>query len=107
MTFSKAYGFWIHTCEDCIHYNLCKALNDGGQVKLLSPEECDCFEDKADFVKFEDRSNFVKYDEILGAIKEAENHFSHICKSQKEAREETCRYEGVLYVKQKLEELNK
>ena len=34
--------------------------------------------------------------------KEQVDRFSHLCKTKKEAREETCRYEGVLAVKNRL-----
>ncbi len=36
--------------------------------------------------------------------KELENKYSHLCKSKKEAMEETCRYQGVLAVKREIDE---
>lgn len=40
--------------------------------------------------------------EVNQLCKEQADRFSHICKTKKEAREETCRYEGVLAVKNRL-----
>lgn len=43
--------------------------------------------------------------ECIKICEQTEKEFSHICKSKKEAREETCRYEGALAVKRKLKEM--
>lgn len=30
-------------CKDCIHYEVCKALDEGGQAPILTPDTCGCF----------------------------------------------------------------
>lgn len=36
----------MNRCEDCIHYDLCQALEDNGQAKKEQPDECYFFKHK-------------------------------------------------------------
>lgn len=47
------------------------------------------------------------FEAVQSKCKELENKYSHLCKSKKEAMQETCRYEGVLAVKRELYEIAK
>ena len=47
------------------------------------------------------------FSQFKSICKQLEQEFSHFCKSAKEAREETFRYQGVLAVKRRLIELAK
>lgn len=53
------------TCKDCIHYDVCQALEDNGQVSKIHPIQCGCFKDKSRFVelpcKVGDRVYQIKY----------------------------------------------
>lgn len=33
-------------CEDCLHYVVCEALENGNGIKKVCPAQCGCFEDK-------------------------------------------------------------
>ena len=39
------------TCRDCIHYDVCQALEDGGQVDKISPSLCGCYKDKSKIIE--------------------------------------------------------
>lgn len=45
--------------------------------------------------------------EVNAILKRLKSEYSHLCKTQKEAREETCRYEGVCRVQNELNKLLK
>ena len=38
------------TCKDCIHYDVCEALENNGISKIY-PSECSCFKDKSRFIE--------------------------------------------------------
>ena len=37
------------TCKECIHYDVCKALED--EVDMISTYQCGCFKDKSKFIE--------------------------------------------------------
>ena len=39
------------TCKDCMHYEVCNALDEGGQVKILVPSQCGYFKDKTKYIE--------------------------------------------------------
>jgi hypothetical protein len=39
------------TCNDCLHFIVCEALEQGNGIKKVHPIQCGCFKDKANFVK--------------------------------------------------------
>lgn len=39
------------TCKDCIHYEVCNALDESGQVKILVPSQCGYFKDKSKYIE--------------------------------------------------------
>lgn len=39
------------TCRDCIHYDVCQALEDNGQASKIRPVQCGCFKDKSRFIE--------------------------------------------------------
>lgn len=39
------------TCKDCMHYEVCNALDESGQVKILVPSQCGCFKDKSKYIE--------------------------------------------------------
>lgn len=39
------------TCKDCIHYEVCNALNESGVAKILTPSQCGCFKDKSKYIE--------------------------------------------------------
>lgn len=39
------------TCKDCIHYDVCNALDESGQVKILVPSQCGLFKDKSKYIE--------------------------------------------------------
>ena len=41
----------MSTCKDCLHYDVCEALENGNGVKKVHPIQCGCFKNKADYVK--------------------------------------------------------
>lgn len=38
-------------CEDCLHYDLCEALERGNGIPMVHPVQCGCFKNKADVVE--------------------------------------------------------
>lgn len=41
------------SCEDCLHFTVCEALEQGNGIKKVHPIHCGCFKNKADFVEVE------------------------------------------------------
>ena len=41
----------MSTCKDCLHYDVCEALENGNGVKKVHPIQCGCFKPKADYVE--------------------------------------------------------
>ena len=39
------------TCNDCLHFTVCEALEQGNGIKKVHPIQCGCFKDKTDVVK--------------------------------------------------------
>ena len=39
------------TCKDCLHFDVCQALEDSGQISKIYPSQCGCFKDKSQFVE--------------------------------------------------------
>ena len=39
----------MSTCKDCLHYEVCEALENGNGVKKVHPIQCGCFKPKADY----------------------------------------------------------
>lgn len=39
------------TCKDCLHFDVCQALEDSGQISKIYPSQCGCFKDKSHFVE--------------------------------------------------------
>lgn len=39
------------TCKDCMHYEVCNALDESGQVKILVPSQCGYFKDKSKYIE--------------------------------------------------------
>ena len=37
------------TCEECLHYDVCKALE--GEVGMIPASQCGCFKDKTKFIE--------------------------------------------------------
>ena len=37
------------TCKDCIHYDVCKALEE--QVGMIDARQCGCYKDKSRFIE--------------------------------------------------------
>lgn len=38
-------------CKECLHFDVCEALENGNGIKKVHPIQCGCFKDKADVVK--------------------------------------------------------
>ena len=39
----------MEACKDCIHYDVCKALED--QVPMIDARQCGCYKDKSRFIE--------------------------------------------------------
>ncbi|MEF2919096.1 MAG: hypothetical protein U0O22_01335 [Acutalibacteraceae bacterium] len=39
------------TCEQCIHYEVCQALEKNNQVEKINPKSCSLFKDKSKFLE--------------------------------------------------------
>lgn len=39
------------TCKDCLHYEVCEALENGNGIKKVHPIQCGCFKEETNFVK--------------------------------------------------------
>lgn len=39
------------TCDECLHFTVCEALEQGNGIKKVYPIQCGCFKDKANFVE--------------------------------------------------------
>lgn len=39
------------SCKDCIHYDVCEALESGNGIKKVHPVQCGVFKNKADVVE--------------------------------------------------------
>ena len=39
----------MSTCKDCLHIDVCEALENGNGVKKVHPIQCGCFKPKADY----------------------------------------------------------
>ena len=39
----------MKTCNDCLHYDVCKALED--QVPMIDARQCGCYKDKSCFIE--------------------------------------------------------
>ena len=39
------------TCKECLHFEVCQALEENGQVEKINPKICGCFKDKSKFVE--------------------------------------------------------
>lgn len=39
------------TCADCIHYDVCQALEDAGQVSKIHPKQCGTYKDKSRYIE--------------------------------------------------------
>lgn len=39
----------MSTCKECIHYEVCEALENGNGVKKVHPIQCGCFKPKVDY----------------------------------------------------------
>ena len=46
----------MSTCKDCLHYDVCQALEEYNDIPKVHPKQCGCFKPKADVVE-------VKYGE--------------------------------------------
>ena len=44
----------MSTCKDCLHYEVCEALENGNGVKKVHPIQCGCFKPKADYMQIRD-----------------------------------------------------
>ena len=90
-----------------INLDYCKIPEGSG---VLSKKEyvenlCNRFEKGYEKGSKETAKEF--FEAVQSKCKELENKYSHLCKSKKEAMQETCRYEGVLAVKRELYEIAK
>lgn len=47
------------TCKDCIHYDVCKALED--QVGMIDARQCGCYKDKSRFIELPCKKGDVLY----------------------------------------------
>lgn len=52
----------MKSCENCIHYEVCEALDRNGDVKMIHPNECAFYKDNSKFreVVFCDECQFYK-----------------------------------------------
>lgn len=52
------------TCKDCVHYDVCEALEKNG-ISRIYPLQCGCFKDKSKFIelpcKVGDKVWFIKF----------------------------------------------
>ena len=52
------------TCKDCVHYEVCEALEQNG-ISRIHPSLCGCFKDKSKFIelpcKVGDKVWFIKF----------------------------------------------
>lgn len=39
------------TCKDCVHYNVCNAVNKAYNIPFVDPKECNCFKYKSRFIE--------------------------------------------------------
>ena len=39
------------TCDECLHFTVCEALEQGNGIKKVHPIQCGCFKDKANVVE--------------------------------------------------------
>ena len=37
------------TCKDCLHYEVCKAIEN--ELDMIPPSQCSCFKDKSRFIE--------------------------------------------------------
>ena len=47
------------TCKDCLHYDVCKALED--QVPMIDARQCGCYKDKSRFIELPCKVGDVVY----------------------------------------------
>lgn len=38
-------------CKDCLHYEVCQALEDNGDLPKIKPIRCGCFKDRSKFIE--------------------------------------------------------
>ena len=121
----EEYGKECHECPcaDCANEFIAEKLYNAGYRKvdvnsliidfdmpdeMLEEIKKDCLESieyNIQEIRKETATDFLF--EVKQLCKEQMDRFSHLCKSQKEAREETCRYQGVLAVYNELRKLAK
>lgn len=81
-----------------------RKVNDDEWEKFYSLEEADYWksrvEEIGDVASKETAREILQ--EVRKVCEEQADRFSHLCKTKKEVMEETCRYEGVLAVKNRL-----
>ena len=41
----------MSTCKDCLHYEVCQALEDNGDLPKIKPIRCGCFKDRSKFIE--------------------------------------------------------
>lgn len=41
----------MSTCKDCLHYEVCQALEDNGDLPKINPKRCGCFKDRSKFIE--------------------------------------------------------
>lgn len=54
----------MSTCKDCLHYDVCQALEEYNDIPKVHPKQCGCFKPKADYVEVK----YGKWEEIQGEI---------------------------------------
>ena len=64
------------TCKDCLHYDVCKALED--QVPMIDARQCGCYKDKSCFIELPCKEGDIVYQVTRNFISEFRVRFVEI-----------------------------
>ena len=54
------------TCKDCLHYDVCKAIEN--ELDMIPPSQCGCFKDKSRFIELPCKVGDTIYHTFTGKV---------------------------------------